>query len=479
MASAAPLLLLFLSLLFLVNAFPLSAPPPFLLLPLNHTLSQTQTAQPVHHLLKLSSLRSTARFRSFRHHHHNRRHRPVPLSPGSDYTLPLTIGQPPQTVQVYLDTGSDVVWMPCARFECILCEDKPRSPSPPLIPTASLSDIPCASPACSTAHSSAHSSDLCAIAGCSLDDLETSSCQKPCPPFYYAYADGSLIARLVSSRLHLQGAGIHFQNFTFGCAHSTLAEPVGVAGFGRGALSFPGQIAARRFSYCLVPHRFSSPHHRPSPLLLGRKPSASDEDDAGVSYTPLLPNPRKPYFYYVGLEGALVGNRWISAPESLRGVDSAGNGGLVVDSGTTFTTLPGEFFQRVKAEFVRGLGGSLERASDVEEASGVGPCYYVEGGDWRRTVPGLVLVFRGNASVELPKESYFFDLGSGGALHRGRAHGCFLVMGATEGENDDEGGGPAGLLGNFQQQDVEVIYDLEKRRIGFKRRDCGSMWDSL
>nr|AFJ66188.1 hypothetical protein 7G9.1 [Boechera stricta] len=66
-------------------------------------------------------------------------------------------------------------------------------------------------------------------------DYNTSS--YPCPPFYYAYGDGSLVARLYSDSLSLPPVSV--ANFTFGCAHSTLAEPFGVAGFGRGRLSVP------------------------------------------------------------------------------------------------------------------------------------------------------------------------------------------------------------------------------------------------
>ncbi|KAK6130301.1 hypothetical protein DH2020_035973 [Rehmannia glutinosa] len=48
--------------------------------------------------------------------------------------------------------------------------------------------------------------------------------------------------------------------FTFGCPNSTLAETIGVAGFGRGALSLSAQLATTSlkignyFSYCLISH---------------------------------------------------------------------------------------------------------------------------------------------------------------------------------------------------------------------------------
>ena len=38
----------------------------------------------------------------------------------------------------------------------------------------------------------------------------------------------------------------------------------------------------------------------------------------------------------------------------------------------------------------------------------------------------------------------------------------------------DEGGGPAIILGSFQQQNYLVEYDLEKERLGFRRQPCAS-----
>jgi hypothetical protein len=44
------------------------------------------------------------------------------------------------------------------------------------------------------------------------------------------------------------------------------------------------------------------------------------------------------------------------------------------------------------------------------------------------------------------------------------------------GDGDD---GPAGTLGNFQQQGFEVVYDVDAGRVGFARRRCTDLWDSL
>uniref|UniRef100_A0A5B7BFA3 Putative aspartic proteinase nepenthesin-1 n=1 Tax=Davidia involucrata TaxID=16924 RepID=A0A5B7BFA3_DAVIN len=473
-----------------------------LLLPLTHSLSKTQFNS-THHLLKSTSTRSAARFRHHRTHHHQRRQVSLPLSPGSDYTLSFSIGSnPPQTISLYMDTGSDLVWFPCTPFECILCEGKYNpstiSNATPLnISSAAL--VSCKSRACSAAHSSlsvsVSSSDLCAIARCPLESIEMSDCASfSCPPFYYAYGDGSLIARLYRDSLSIpmSSPSLILRNFTFGCAHSALGEPIGVAGFGLGVLSLPAQLASfspqlgNQFSYCLVSHSFDANRvHRPSPLILGRysldkekKAEQIGNGEGEFVYTPMLHNPRHPYFYCVGLEAVSVGKRRILAPESLKRVDRGGNGGMVVDSGTTFTMLPSKLYESVVTEFNRRVRHGSKRASQIEDKTGLSPCYYFDdSGDLAAKVPVVVLHFVGNSSVVLPRRNYFYEFLDGGDDGKDkRKVGCMMLM---NGGDDAESGGPVGTLGNYQQQGFEVVYDLEKRRVGFARRKCASLWDSL
>ncbi|KAL3647181.1 hypothetical protein CASFOL_008149 [Castilleja foliolosa] len=447
-----------------------------LLLPLSHSLS-TSRFNSTHHLLKSTATRSAARFR---------RHISLPLSPGADYTLSLSLGS--QTISLYMDTGSDVVWLPCHPFECILCDGEPTTPNPtPFnLTLTSATPITCKSPACSAAHSSLPTSDLCAIASCPLDSIEISDCKSfPCPPFYYAYGDGSLIAGLYEDTLSIHPK-LKLPKFTFGCAHTALGEPTGVAGFGRGPLSLPAQLSpeiGNYFSYCLISHSFNPARiSKPSPLILGRRHEINhntnklkkDELIGVVDYnfTPLLDNPKHSYFYCVGLEGVSVGNKRIPAPESLRRVDRRGNGGMVVDSGTTYTMLPTKFYESVVGEFGGRVGAVYRLARAVEKRAGLSPCYYgKKGNESFAGVPKLVLHFGGNSSVVMPRRNYFYEFFDGEAR---RKVGCLMMM-----DGGVEEGGPAGLLGNYQQQGFEVVYDLEEKRVGFAERKCASLWDTL
>ncbi|KAI4311652.1 hypothetical protein MLD38_036531 [Melastoma candidum] len=498
---AFPLFFFFLSFLLLVissssssnsyTSISLSHQP--VLLPLTHSLSSS-VFNSTHHLLLSMSARSYARFHG--HFRKSKHPRPSPvslsLSPGSDYTLSLTLPtSPSRTVSLFMDTGSDLVWFPCSPFSCILCEGKQR-PYPVNL-TSAASRVPCGSPKCSAAHSSASSSDLCAIARCPLDSIEMSDCSSHhCPQLYYAYGDGSFVATLYDHPISIEATSapsLLIDNFTFGCAHSALGEPVGVAGFGRSVLSLPAQLAmtspqlGNSFSYCLVSHSFDSDRvRRPSPLILGRHGYDSKSETTperslggGFSYTNMLDNPKHPYFYSVGLEAISVGGTKIPATESLKRVDANGDGGMVVDSGTTYTMLPSQLYKSLVSEFERRLGKLHERASETEARTGLQPCYYMDSGT-SPDVPRLVLHFRGSSNtsgVELPRRNYFYEFAEA-AGGKGRRVGCLMMM-----DGGDDEAGPAGILGNYQQQGFEVVYDLEKRRVGFARRRCASLWDGL
>lgn len=80
----------------------------------------------------------------------------------------------------------------------------------------------------------------------------------------------------------------------------------------------------------------------------------------------MLENPKHPYFYCAGLEAISVGKKTIPAPENLKRIDRSGNGGVLMDSGTTFTMLPLRLYNSVVIEFEHKVGQMNERASKVE-----------------------------------------------------------------------------------------------------------------
>ncbi|KAH7661056.1 Aspartic peptidase A1 family protein [Dioscorea alata] len=407
------------------------------------------------------------------------------------YLMSLNLGTPPQVVQVFMDTGSDLIWVPCGNFsfECMQCDDfmnnKLVSSFYPSLSSSSFRDT-CTSPLCTNIHSSDNTFDPCAIAGCSLTTIIKNTCPRPCPSFSYTYGGGGLvIGSLNRDTLRVHGSGGDLRevsSFCFGCVSSAFKEPLGLVGFGKGLLSFPSQVGFvhKGFSHCFLGFKFSNNPNFTSPLIIGDLAITSRD---GFHFTPMLSNPIYPNLYYIGLESITVisngnGNTSSSSsssslqlqvPLNLKSFDSGGNGGMLIDSGTTYTHLPEPLYSQLLSELSSKI--SYKRCSDIEVRSGFDLCFKVPVSDEVAGVmlPDISLRFLNDVELVLPKESCYYAIS---APKEKMVVKCLLFQRMDQ--DDGEGYGPAGVFGSFQQQNVEVVYDLEKERIGFLPVDCAS-----
>ncbi|BFG22172.1 hypothetical protein CerSpe_084460 [Prunus speciosa] len=349
------------------------------------------------------------------------------LAQGSgEYFTRLGVGTPPKYVYMVLDTGSDVVWLQCA--PCKRCYSQTDPVFDPR-KSGTFSTIPCGSPLCRKLDSS----------GCKA--------RKTCL-YQVSYGDGSFTVGDFSTET-LTFRGTKVGRVALGCGHDNEGLFVGAAGLlglGRGKLSFPTQTGVRfnkKFSYCLVDRSASS---KPSSVVFG---------DSSVSrtarFTPLLANPKLDTFYYVELIGISVGGtrvRGITA--SLFKLDAAGNGGVILDSGTSVTRLTRAAYNSLRDAFRAGTTG-LKRAP---EFSLFDTCFDLSGRSEVK-VPTVVLHFR-NADVSLPATNYLIPVDSSGSF-------CFAFAGTM---------GGLSIIGNIQQQGFRVVYDLASSRVGFAPRGC-------
>ncbi|KAL3570196.1 hypothetical protein D5086_027445 [Populus alba] len=368
------------------------------------------------------------------------------------YLISLNIGTPPQVIQVLMDTGSDLTWVPCGNlsFDCMECDDYRNNDQlmATFSPSYSSSSYrgSCASPFCIDIHGSDNPLDPCTVAGCSLSTLVKATCSRPCPSFAYTYGAGGVVAGILTRdtlRVNGSSPGVakEIPKFCFGCVGSAYREPMGIAGFGRGTLSMASQLGflQKGFSHCFLAFKYANNPNISSPLVVGDIALTSKDD---MQFTPMLNSPMYPNFYYVGLEAITVGN--VSAtevPSSLREFDSLGNGGLKIDSGTTYTHLPEPFYSQVP----RPNNNTL--ASDD-------------------LLPSITFHFLNNVSLVLPQGNHFYPVS---APSNAAVVKCLMFQRMDDGDD-----GPAGVFGSFQQQNVEVVYDLEKERIGFQPMDCAS-----
>ncbi|KAI3938293.1 hypothetical protein MKW92_048188 [Papaver armeniacum] len=352
------------------------------------------------------------------------------LAQGSgEYFTRLGVGTPPKYAYMVLDTGSDIPWIQCQPCrKCYSQTDPIFNPSK----SKSYAGIACNSPLCRK--------------------LDASGCnQKKSCLYQVSYGDGSFtFGELATETFTFRGTKI--PKIALGCGHDNeglFVGAAGILGLGRGRLSFPTQSDRRfggKFSYCLV-DRTSSTSSKPSSVVFGE----SSVSKSAV-FTPMLQNPKLDTFYYVGLLGISVGGVRVSGiRSSFFKLDKAGNGGVIIDSGTSVTRLTRPAYTALRDAFRVGTKG-------LKSAPGFSlfdTCYDLSG-QKEVKVPTVVMHFGGGADVSLPAANYLIPVDTNGVF-------CFAFAGTT---------GGLSIIGNIQQQGIRVVFDRAGSRVGFSPRGC-------
>ncbi|CAO1947734.1 unnamed protein product [Urochloa humidicola] len=382
----------------------------------------------------------------------------------NEYLLRVSVGTPPRPVALTLDTGSDLVWTQCA--PCRDCFDQHL---PLLDPSASstYAALPCGAPPCRA--------------------LPFASCggrgrrgNRTCA-YSYHYGDKSVtVGHLATDRFTFgdndaaaggnAGAGsVSAVRLTFGCGHFNKgvfqSNETGIAGFGRGRWSLPSQLNVTTFSYC-----FTSMFGSASSLVtLGGAAAVALHSGAPhvtgeVRSTLLLRNPSHPSLYFLTLHAISVGSTRIPVPAP----PASRRASAIIDSGASVTTLPEDLYEAVRAAFAAQVGLPLAGGGGAEGGAALDLCFELPaaGAFWRRhrpaAVPALTLHLEG-ADWEMPRGNYVFE------DHDARV--MCVVLDAAPGEQT--------VIGNFQQQDTHVVYDLENDRLSFAPARCDRLVASL
>ncbi|KAJ6382436.1 hypothetical protein OIU77_030978 [Salix suchowensis] len=200
--------------------------------------------------------------------------------------------------------------------------------------------------------------------------------------------------------------------FLSGCSLFSIRQPEGIAGFGRSPESLPSQLGLKKFSYCLVSHAFDdSPAS--SDLVLDTGSGSGDTKTPGLSYTRFQKNPTTafPDYYYVLLRNIFIGDTHVKLPYKFLVPGSDGNGGTIVDSGTTFTFMEKPVYELVAQEFEKQMT-HYTVATEVQNHTGLRPCFNISG-EKSVSAPELIFQFKGGAKMALPTANYFSFVDSG------------------------------------------------------------------
>lgn len=337
-----------------------------------------------------------------------------------EYFSRVGIGKPSSQAYMVLDTGSDVSWIQCAP-----CADCYQQADPIFEPasSASYSPLSCGSPQCKS--------------------LDLSECRNNTCLYEVSYGDGSYtVGDFVTETITIGSASV--RDIAIGCGHNNEGLFVGAAGLlglGGGSLSFPVQLNASSFSYCLVDRDSDSAStlEFDSPL----PPNAVT--------APLRRNPELDTFYYLGLTGISVGGELLPVPESSFQVDTTGSGGIIVDSGTAVTRLQTDVYNSLRDAFVKGTRG-------LPSANGVAlfdTCYNLSS-KTSVEVPTVSFHFPEGRELPLPAKNYLIPVDSDGTF-------CFAFAPTTS---------ALSIIGNVQQQGTRVGFDLANALVGFSANSC-------
>jgi hypothetical protein len=382
----------------------------------------------------------------------------VPFHYSDTLMVEVLVGTPPQKQRMVLDTGSELSWLYCAHKD---------SNPPPFDPTLSPSynTVPCNSSVCSEK---------------TIDFPVPTSCDaKSLCYFTYTYADGTDVeGNLGSDVVTLQpsnptAAPLRIPGVVLGCASSALPDTPGLMGLNRGALSFVSQLQtldiASKFSYCIADRFLSA--DSPGVLYFGNSPFANF-----LHYTQLftiaLP---LPYFnraaYSVKLEGIKVGSKLLPIPKSVFLPDHTGAGQTMIDSGTQFTFILGDAYTPLKQEFIQQNRRLLKNpmGGDFVFQGAMDLCYQQPANaPFPQMLSPVTLLFE-SAEITLNGHQLLYQIPESSAGNN-VANGCVIYC-FTFG-NSDLVPVEANIIGNHQQQNLWIEYDLQNSRIGFARASC-------
>ncbi|PHT64289.1 Aspartic proteinase CDR1 [Capsicum annuum] len=312
--------------------------------------------------------------------------------------MKLSIGTPPVEIVAIADTGSDLTWTQCQ--PCINCFQQ----SYPLFDSKKSSTyktIGCDAQECT----SIGSSSSC-VSGNNVCEYQIN------------YGDNSHtigdLAFDVFTFHSTSSENVAIPNVAFGCGHDNGGtfnnHTSGIIGLGGGEVSIIKQLDKQingKFSYCLIPIQLDSTSisNVTSHINFGSNAIVSGPD---VVSTPLI-RMESSTFYYLTLEGVSVGNKTLEFKSSKIGGSYAGGdeGNIIIDSGTTLTLMPSEFYENLESMLVDSIN-----ATRKEDSSGTfGLCY---DSDENGTIdaPTIVAHFT-NADLELSPSSTFAQVEKG------------------------------------------------------------------
>ncbi|XP_019248401.1 PREDICTED: aspartic proteinase-like protein 1 isoform X3 [Nicotiana attenuata] len=327
----------------------------------------------------------------------------------------IDIGTPTVSFLVALDAGSDLLWVPC---ECVQCA--PLSASYYSSLDKDLNEY----------NPSGSSTNDTSTSGVLVEDI-------------LHLASGSRMTANSSARAPVIFGCVPLSNLcgskqTGGYLNGVA--PDGLLGLGPGEISVPSRLAKAGF----VRNCFS--------LCFKEDDSGriffGDQGPATQQITSFLPSDGQFVTYLVGVESCCVGSSCIEQT----------NFKAIVDSGTSFTFLPDQIYDRVVKEF--------DREVNATKASFEGYPWqycYKSSSEGLPKIPSFTLKFMTNSTF-IVQDPVFVIYGSQGAV------GFCLAV--------EPSGIDIGTIGQNFMTGYRMVFDRENLKLGWSLSDCQDLTDS-
>jgi len=363
------------------------------------------------------------------------------FSPGNDlgwlYYAWVDVGTPATSFLVALDTGSDLFWVPC---DCIQCAplsgyrgnlDRDLRIYRPAESTTSR-HLPC-------------SHELCqSVPGCTNP-------KQPCPYNIDYFSENTTSSGLlIEDTLHLNYREDHVPvnaSVIIGCGQKQSGDyldgiaPDGLLGLGMADISVPSFLARAG----LVQNSFSMCFKEDSSgrIFFG------DQGVPSQQSTPFVPLYGKLQTYAVNVDKSCIGHKCLEGTSFK----------ALVDSGTSFTSLPLDVYKAFTMEFDKQMNATRVPYEDTTWKY----CYSASPLEMP-DVPTITLTFAADKSLQAVNPILPFN-DKQGAL----AGFCLAVLPSTE---------PIGIIAQNFLVGYHVVFDRESMKLGWYRSECHDVEDS-
>ncbi|XP_014500309.1 aspartic proteinase Asp1 [Vigna radiata var. radiata] len=351
------------------------------------------------------------------------------------YTVNLAIGNPPKLYDLDIDTGSDLTWLQCDApcRGCTIPKNRLYKPRGNV--------VKCVDPLCT----GVQSAPPCAVANEQCD-------------YEVDYADhGSSLGVLVRDYIPVKftNGSLARPILGFGCGYDQThpgqnppPTTAGVLGLGNGKTSIVSQLHSLGLIRNVIGHCLSG---RGGGFLF-----FGDQfiPQSGVVWTPILQSSSVQH-YKTGPADLLFDGK----PTSVKGLE------LIFDSGSSYTYFNSRAHKALVDLITNDIKGKPLIRATADSSLPIcwkGPKAFKSLHDVTGNFKPLVLSFTKskNSLLQVPPEAYLIVTKHGNV--------CLGILDGTE-----IGLGNINIIGDIFLQDKIVIYDNEKRQIGWASAKCG------